>query len=167
MSDNETTTPEVTPATSAPEAPKPASSEGELPTWAREQITAANSEAANFRVQLKEEKKSRKALEDQIAALTTEKSAAVASASEAQSHFDKVVAAVRAEVPNEHVFAFAKTLQGSTDEELSAHAAELKSMFGVNPGPSPAVDRSQGQGSGTKNDPAAEFTKLLHSKLSR
>jgi hypothetical protein len=168
MSDNEST-PEVTPAAEAPAAPKPAAPSNDLPDWAREQISSANSEAATFRVKLKEETKQRKALEDQIAALSTEKSSAASSLSSIQTDFDKLVTDIKAEVPHDHIFSFAKTLQGSSEDELSAHAAELKSMFGISQGPSRAVDRSQGKGSAAeqKTDPAAEFARLLQAQLSR
>lgn len=164
-----TTTPEVQTTTEAPKptAPAVASKSDELPDWARQQITDANNEAAAFRVQLKEAKTARKELEDQVAALASEKAASVGSLSSIQSDFDRLVTAIKAEVPHQHVFAFAKTLQGANEEELAAHATELKNMFGT-PGPSPAVDRFQGQGSGpSKSDPASEFAALLKSQLSK
>jgi septal ring factor EnvC (AmiA/AmiB activator) len=166
MSDNET--PEVTPAP-APEAPKPAAPSNDLPDWAREEISKANQEAATNRVKLREEKKQREALEEQLAALATEKSSAASSLSSVQSDFDKLVTAIRAEVPHDKVFAFAKTLQGSNEDELSAHAAELKSMFGISQGPARAVDRSQGKGSDpdAKVNPAEAFASLIQAQLSR
>lgn len=163
MSDNETTTETTDTTTPTPPAPKPGPKSNELPDWAREQISSANAEAANFRVQLREEQKARKTLEDQVAALTAEKAGQV----EIQSDFDRLVTAIQAEVPHDHIFAFAKTLKGSNAEELSAHAAELKSMFGISTGPQPAVDRSQGHGNPSNSDPAAEFAKLLQSNLTR
>lgn len=164
MSDTET--PNETPQ--APPAPKPAPPKSnELPDWAREQISSANAEAANFRVQLREEQKTRKSLEEQVAALTTEKASAASSQSEVQLDFDKLVTAIKAEVPHDHIFSFAKTLQGSNEEELSAHAAELKSMFGLSNSPQAAVDRSQGHGNPSNSTPAAEFAKLLQANLTR
>jgi chromosome segregation ATPase len=151
------------------ESPKPQASQADstdLPEWARKQISDANSEAANFRVQLKEEKRAAKELRDQLVALSAQQTEVASSQASVQSDFDKLVTAIKAEVPHEHIFSFAKTLQGGSEDELSAHAAELKSMFSSPP--SRAVDRSQGQGSGpTPLDPAAEFAKILQAQLSR
>lgn len=166
MSDNDDTT-EVQSTTEVPKpaAPKPAA-DAELPDWARQQISSANQEAANFRVQLKEERAAKKSLADQVSSLTAEKSAVSSSLSAVQSDFDRLATAIKAEVPNDHVFAFAKTLQGSTEDELSAHAAELKSMFGIKPGSSPAVDRSQGKGTGPgKSSPGDDFVAFMNSHL--
>lgn len=164
MSDTDATTPE------APEAPKPAAPQAtepvELPEWARKQISDANSEAAKYRVQLNAAKTQRQELEDQVIALTSEKSDATSSHASVQSDFDKLVTAIKAEVPHEHIFSFAKTLQGGTEDELSAHAVELKSMFATPT--SRAVDRSQGQGSGQSPiKPADEFEKFFQAQLSR
>jgi ribosomal protein L12E/L44/L45/RPP1/RPP2 len=149
-----------------PAAPAPPAESTDLPEWARKQISDANSEAANFRVQLKEEKRSSKELRDQLVALSAEQSNAASSQASVQSDFDKLVTAIKAEVPHEHIFAFAKTLQGGSEDELSAHAAELKTMFSVPP--SRAVDRSQGQGSGPSQvKPADEFAKILQDQLNR
>lgn len=164
MSDNLDAAPE------APEAPKPqapqAAPQPELPDWAREQISSANQEAAKFRVQLREAKDARKSLEDQIVTLTNEKAEVASSGSSIQFDFDRLVTAIKAEVPHEHIFSFAKTLQGSSEDELSAHAAELKQMFGT---PSNrAVDRSQGQGGAPAPLSAAEeFAQIVQSQLSR
>src|SRR5882757_3939964 len=134
------------PKPAAPVYAAPAAEPAELPEWARKQISDANSEAANFRVQLKAEKQAAKDLRDQMAELTAQHAAEASSQASIQSDFDKLVTAIKAEVPHEHIFSFAKTLQGGSEDELSAHADELKTMFSTPP--SRAVDRSQGQGSG-------------------
>ena len=164
MSDTET--PE-TPETPKPGPPAPAPKSDELPSWARDQISAANQEAANYRVQLREEKAARKGLEEQVTALTGEKAAAVAAQASVQNEFDRLFVTVQADVPRDHIVTFANSLKGGTVEEMSAHAAELKSMFGGTNAPRPAVDRSQGQGGGgpAPNDPAAVFAEMLSAKL--
>src|ERR1700744_1198093 len=144
MSDEPTPTPEPTPVPAPPAPSAPA--EPELPDWARKQISDANTEAAKYRVQLKEAREARKALEDQVVTLTNEKSATATSATSIQSDFDRLVPAIQAEGPHDKIFAFAKTVQSDTEDELKAHAEELKSMFSLNPGPVRAVDRSQGHG---------------------
>lgn len=154
------------PAAPAPAAPKATQPE-ELPDWARKQISDANSEAAKFRVQLNEAKAARTALEDQMAALRSEHADASSTHASIQSDFDRIVTAIKAEVPHEQVFSFAKLLQGSTEDELQSHAAELKSMFGLSSGPARAVDRSQGQGSGPKAPtPGEAFAELIQAQLS-
>lgn len=151
-----------------PAAPAaPATTTNELPDWARKQISDANQDAAKHRVQLKAEKEAREALEEKVATLTSEKSQVESTHTTVQSDFDKLVTAIQAEVPHQHIFAFAKTLNGSTADELTAHANELMQMFGSTAGPSPAVDRSQGLGDGTatNSDPASEFASFLQTQL--
>jgi hypothetical protein len=162
MSDSvEPTTPE------APAAAEP-KTQGELPDWARKQISDANQEAANYRVQLREAQTARQSLEEQVSALAVEKSSAVTASSSIQVDFDKLVTAIQAEVPLDKVFSFAKTLQGSTAEDLASHAAELKEMFGLPTAPERAVDRSQGLGAGEIDaTPASAFSSFLNSQLSR
>ncbi|WP_457171509.1 hypothetical protein [Mycobacteroides abscessus] len=169
MSETVTESPEAT----APEAPKPtppaakASKEDDLPDWARQQISSANQEAANYRVQLREANNALQSAQEQVASLTAEKTQAVNASASIQTDFDKLVTAIKAEVPNDKIFAFAKTLQGTTEDELTAHAAELKSIFGSSLGASPAYDPSQGRGAATSASPADAFAALLNSQLTR
>jgi DNA repair ATPase RecN len=151
-------------APEAPAAPAPQKDEA-LPEWARKQITDANQEAANYRRQLREAQASNSELHEKVSSLTDEKSQ-IASV---QSDFDKLATAVQTLFPETHtqVFTFAKTLQGSTEEELAKHAADLNSMFGISTGPAPATDRSQGQGAPAGSDPATEFAAFLSSQLTR
>lgn len=161
MSDQENT--EQTPPAPAPKPQAPAPKNDELPAWAREQISSANHEAAGYRVQLREEQTARKALEEQLATLKTEHAGSAGKQAETQLHLDRLVAAVNADVPREQVYAFAKTLQGSTPEELAQHADELKGMFGFNRA---AVDFSQGRGGNTGgSDPMAELANTLRNQL--
>lgn len=158
--------PDAAPA--APAAPAPAKTDDALPDWARQKITSANNEAASFRVQLREEQAARKVLEEQVVTLNAASSTSSTALSSVQSDFDKLVTAIQAEVPHQHVFAFAKTLQGANETELAAHAAELKTMFGATSGPAAAVDRFQGHGGGAPaNDPATQFAEMLQSQLTR
>lgn len=165
--------------TDAPETPTPSATPGqepqqaqqssnELPDWAREKISKANNEAANYRVQLRESESARTALETKVADLTAQGTAASSALNERQGDFDRLVTAVQTLFPEKpEIFAFAKTLQGDSEEELKSHAVELKQMFGISTGPSPATDRSQGHGSPSNSDPASEFAALLNQNLSR
>ena len=153
----------------AASTPAPKSDANELPDWARQQISSANAEAASRRVELKAANDARTQLEEQVATLTAEKTEAVNSHTSLQSDFDKLATAVKALVPApEKLFTFAVTLQGDNEEALSAHANSLIKTFGINSGPSPAVDRSQGQGSGAPaNDLGSQFEALMNSQLHR
>lgn len=165
MSDTVTETPET--VDNPTPAPKPGPKSDELPKWARDSLTKANEEAASARVQLREEQAARASLQEQVVTLTTEKTAAQAAASEVQADFDKVVVSINAGVPHDRIFAFAKTLQGSTLDELSAHATELKSIFSFGSDPEPAVDRSQGYGNPTSSGPAEQFADFLKQSLGK
>ncbi|SLG48311.1 hypothetical protein [Mycobacteroides abscessus] len=171
MSETVTESPEAT----APEAPKPTppaaktSKEDDLPDWARQQISSANQEAANYRVQLREANNALQSAQEQVASLTAEKTQAVNASASIQTDFDKLVTAVKALAPEDEkkFFAFAKTLQGGSEDELTAHAVELKSIFGSALGSSPAYDPSQGRGAATSASPADAFAALLNSQLTR
>ncbi|OHT67772.1 hypothetical protein [Mycobacteroides chelonae] len=143
----------------------PQSNDG-LPEWARKQISDANQEAANYRVQLRNTENERNALSEKVASLTSENAQAATSLSIVQSDFDKLATAVDALVPDKRIFAFAKTLQGSTSDELTAHASDLKEMFGSPI--SAAVDRSQGLGNpGAASDPASQFASFVQSQINK
>lgn len=170
MSETVTPTPEAT----NPEAPKPTppaakpSNTDELPEWARQQISSANAEAASNRVQLREANNALKAAQEQVASLTSAQTQAVTASASIQTDFDKLVTAIQADVPNEHVFAFAKTLQGNSAEELAAHADSLKSMFSLSQAASPAYDRSQGQsGDPLSTDVGHAFGAFMNSQLAK
>lgn len=142
----------------------------ELPDWARKQISDANSEAAKRRVELQTARDENRQLHEQVTTLSTKVSEFETVSSAVQTDFDKLVTAVQTLFPEKQaqVFTFAKTLQGSSGEELANHAADLNKMFGISAGPSPAVDRSQGLGTGAPaSDPASEFAALFKSQLGR
>lgn len=163
--ENPTTTDNPTPA---PKPAAPAPKNDDLPDWAREQITKANQEAANNRVKLRQVESERDALAEKVTTLSSEKTQIAGSFTERQGDFDKLVTAVQTLFPDKpQVFSFAKTLQGSNEEELAAHAAELKEMFGLSSSPSPATDRSQGHGGEASREPHSEFAALLNSQLTR
>lgn len=168
MSDNVETpdsTPEATPAPK-PEAPAPKSDD--LPDWARDQITKANQEAATNRVKLRQAEQERDSLAEKITTLSSEKTELSTTYSGVQGDFDKLATAVQTLFPDSKVFAFAKTLQGGNEAELTAHAAELVEMFELSKAPTPATDRSQGHGGEPSgSDPASQFAALINANLTR
>lgn len=123
----------------------------ELPDWAREAINKANSEAAKYRTEKNSAVEAAKAevtdsftskikeLEAQI----EEKSGEV---SQANLNVERVKAAIKVGISTDKLESFAELLHGSTQEELVAHAEQLKDLFTVANGASKATDRSQGSG---------------------
>ncbi|AEJ91914.1 scaffolding protein [Mycobacterium phage PattyP] len=161
-------TPEpAAPAAPAPAAPAPKSED--LPDWARDKLSKANTEAANYRVQLRTVETERDSLAEKLATLEAQAAQAATSASEKQHDFDRLVTAVQALTPDPTpLFTFANTLQGDSEEALKTHAESLKTLFGLKNGPVAAVDRSQGLGTeAPSNDPAVAFTALMKSQLQK
>lgn len=160
----------ATPETSAPAADSTSqngdkSAINALPDWAQKQISDANAEAAKFRVQKNDALAENKSLTDQITALTNDKASLQEQLDTTGTDVLKFKAAITAGVPGEHVERFSALLQGSTPEELTAHAAALKTMFGMTQTSAPAQDPSQGFSGGVADDPAAAFGALLKSHI--
>lgn len=118
----------------------------DAPEWARNAISKANNEAADFRVKLRTKTEEHTAALAQLEALTGDKSAAEARAEAAEKELLRYQTAVEANVPGEQVTQFAGLLQGNTADELKAHATQLLAMFGPQGKRVPATDKSQGQG---------------------
>lgn len=120
----------------------------EIPEWARKKITEANNEAARYRtekntIEAETTAKLKAEFDAQFKALSDEKSAILAERDANALNYNKLSVALAAGVPGETAVKFAGLLQGSNDEELKAHAEELKSMFG-GPVKVPAIDPSHG-----------------------
>lgn len=145
-----------------------------LPEWGRRAISDANAEAAKYRLKAQtaadEAKAETKAEYDkQLQALATEKTAIAAERDNAVTGLTKLKVAIAAEVPGEQAVVFADLLKGSTEDELKAHAAELKNMFGTPAGRQRATDKSQGAGgnaSGVRT-PAELFADMVQSNLKK
>ena len=140
-----------------------------LPEWAREKLTKANNAAAKYRVQAKEaaEKAQFEAEEKysaQIKELTDAKAAVAAELETARLESLKLRTALSVGIPGESAAEFAALLQGTTEDELSAHAQKVKGLLGVATKPERPVDPSQGAGSDVplNGDPVL---KMLSSKL--
>jgi len=122
-----------------------------LPEWARNEIAEARQEAARFRVQkneaVNEAKESVKTqFESQIADLQNKLGATEDELSSKNVELLKLHAAIEADIPTKYLAKFASLLKGSTVEELTAHAQEVKGLFGNTESPVRAVDPSQGSG---------------------
>jgi len=146
----------------------------ELPEWGRRAIAEANAEAAKYRVKAQtaadEAKAAAKVEYDaQLQALAQEKTSVITERDNAVTGLTKLKVAIAADVPGEQAVAFADLLKGSTEDELNAHAKQLKEMFGTPAGRQRATDRTQsagGNASGVKT-PAELFADMVQSNLKK
>lgn len=156
--------------TETPQAPAEQSQE-QLPDWARKAISEANTEAASYRQKAKTAADEAKAevtaqFDEQIKALSGEKSAVTAERDTAASNYNKLVAALGAGVPGETAVEFAALLQGNSLDEYKEHAEKLKGMFGAGGRVKP-VDPSHGF-NGTSTTTAEDaLAQLFKSNLSK
>jgi hypothetical protein len=149
----------------------PAQTTEQLPEWARKAISEANGEAASYRQKAKtaaEEAKAAVAAEydEQIKALSGEKTAITAERDSAATNYTKLMVALQAGVPGETAVEFAGLLQGSNEDEFKAHAEKLKGMFGAG-GRVKAVDPSHGLNGTSSQSPDEVFAALFQSNLSK
>lgn len=165
MSDNENVQPTNTDDGSKNTVNNSVQSQQELPEWARNEIKTANSEAAKYRVranniEAETTEKLTSQFNDQLKAVTEEKSAIATERDGYATKLLKVKVALNADIPGGSAFEFAELLQGSTEEELVEHANKLKSMFGTG-ARTPAVDHTQGFSNSNSQNPAQDFMNLL------
>lgn len=141
----------------------------ELPEWGRKAISEANAEAAKARVKANQAAEAAKAevtasFNDQIKALSDEKSAVVAERDTATTDYTRLVAALEAGVPGDTAVEFAALLKGSNKEEYKAHADKLKGMFGTGKSQK-AVDHTAGFNGKSEVKPEDAFAALFQSKM--
>lgn len=158
-------------ATENAPAPVTEQNQEQLPEWARKAISEANSEAAAYRQKAKTAADQVKAevaaaYDEQIKALSGEKSAITAERDSAASNYTKLTVALQAGVPGETAVEFAGLLQGSNADEYKAHAEKLKGMFGAG-GRVRAVDPSHGLNGSSAQTPDEVFASLFQSNLSK
>lgn len=146
----------------------------DLPEWGRRAISEANAEAAKYRLKAQtaadEAKAATKAEYDkQLQALASEKTSIAGERDKAVTELTKLQVAITADVPGEQAVAFADLLKGSTQEELKAHAEQLKTMFGTPAGKQRATDKSQGAGGGASGvkTPDQLFADMVQGKITR
>lgn len=123
----------------------------ELPDWARDQITKANSEAAKYRSEKNDLATALKQAKEEASGYTTkvteleEQLAASRAEVQALSQGEmRLRAALNVGIDNDKLDDFAALLKGDTAEEVAAHAEKLKALFGSDPAPARATDPSQG-----------------------
>lgn len=119
----------------------------DLPEWAREAISTANGEAAKFRVERNAARDELTKVQADLASLQEKHKEATSKVAEAETAFLKYTVAVESGVPGEKAAEFAALLQGSTKDEVAAHATQLKTLFNTpTMAGQKAIDPSQGQG---------------------
>lgn len=144
----------------------------ELPEWGRRAISEANAEAAKYRLKAQTAAdeavaKTKAEYDAQIKALAEEKTSIAGERDKAVTGLTKLQVAIAAKVPGEQAVDFAELLQGSTKEELAAHAEKLRSMFGTGAS-ARATDPSQGLGGGgSVKSPDALFAAMVQKNLSK
>lgn len=121
-----------------------------LPPWARDKLTTANRQAAEYRVKARDARTSAetavKAEHDAVVKQWNDKyESANNDLALVRNEFDRFKAAVAAGVPGESIATFADLLKGQTPDELKAHAAELLKMFKFESKDQVATDASQGR----------------------
>jgi len=139
--------------TKVTDGPQEPAKQDALPDWARKQISEANAEAAKYRnerntIEADTTAKLKAEFDAQLKTLSDEKSAITAERDTTALSYTKLGVALAAGVPGETAVKFAGLLQGSNEDELKAHAEELKSMFG-GPVKIAAIDPSHGAGGGS------------------
>lgn len=149
----------------------PAQTQEQLPDWARKAISDANNEAASYRQKAKTAADEAKAevsalFDEQIKALSGEKTAITAERDTAATNYNKLVAALGAGVPGETAVEFAALLQGNTLDEMKEHAEKLKGMFGAGARVK-AVDPSHGFNGTANASPEEALAQLFKSNLSK
>lgn len=148
MSDT-TSTPEGTPADSAPEATPPAE------TFSLEYVQQLRGEAAKYRNEKKSAVEAAKTetAQEWEGKLNTEKS----KYAELQSKYDaksvemaKLLAAIELEVPSDKLLSFADLIKGDDEDSIKASAKSVLDLVGgFAEKPDPATDPTQGKGGGT------------------
>lgn len=126
----------------------------EIPQWVREKLEKANNEAAKYRVKAKEAAEQARAelaseFEAKLAEVSDAKAAAVAELEKVRLEHMRLKAALAVGIPGESAAEFADLLKGSTEEEITAHAEKVKSLFGLTEKTERAIDPTQGLEGGT------------------
>lgn len=130
--------------------------QGDLPQWARDQITKANNEAAKYRTEKNDAVEAAKAeLTESFQTKIQELEAQVAEKSGeeavARTEVEKLKAAIDAGIKSDKIVSFADLLKGDSPDELRSHADQLKELFSTDDQQketkNSATDPTQGQGS--------------------
>lgn len=118
------------------DAPKEGKPEDDLPEWAREKLTKANAEAANYRVKLRaaedrlKDVKTPEQVEELMNQLRAEREEEDTKQAEAARALLIENVALKFKLPEE----LSELLQGGTREELEAHAKKLQKFAPVEEG---------------------------------
>lgn len=161
----------VAPATTAAVTPavQTIATVDQLPEFAKSMISDLRNEAAKYRTAKGEAVEAAKtevssAFDAKLAESNTAHEATKAELNKASLNLARLKAAVAAEVPTGKLIEFASLLQGSNDEELKAHATQVKGLLGI--ASTSAVDPSVGQ-SGNGAAEGDDFSQYVLSMLNK
>lgn len=165
--DASTTTTETT-----PKVTEPAKSDDVPADVLRKLLDEARNEAAENRVKGKKKVEETKAevtqqFEAKLAEANSAHEATKVKLAESQLTVEKLTVAIKAGFEKDDILEVADLLKGSTNEELTAHAARLKGLFGTKGETPPAVDPTAGAGNSGDNIPlnGDPLMRALTSKL--
>lgn len=159
---------EITTGTGSDQGAPPASNNvAELPEWARNKLTAANNEAAGYRIKARDTGAELDTVKGTVQSLTGERDTAKAEAAVHELELMKLRTALSVGVPGEQAADFAELLKGNTPDEIQASAEKAKALIGSGNRRPSATDPSQGRGGSTPTDPANAFHKFVVGQLSR
>lgn len=127
----------------------------DLPQWAQDELKSVRDEAAKYRTEKASAVEAAKAEAEsswqaKVEELETALAEKESSVTETRTEVTKLKAALGAGIEGDKVLSFASLLKGESEEELKAHADEVKQLFAASepatPATTPAVDPSQGSG---------------------
>lgn len=125
--------------------------QGDLPEWARKQISDANAEAAKYRTEKRDAVEAAKreveeSYEAKVKDLEDSLAAQKDQTIEAQRAVDRLKVALEAGIASDKVTRFAELLDGESEDEMRSKAEELKELFEpVKAASQRAVDTTQGR----------------------
>ncbi|GAB4584409.1 hypothetical protein [Nocardia sp. IFM 10818] len=149
MPETQAASTDTTPATTSQEPV--AQTVDSLPEWVREKLTKANNEAAKYRNEKNDAVSTAKAeavteYEAKLAAEAEKYSVLEQQLSDKALELVKLHAALNADIPGPSAIEFASLLQGSTEDEITAHAKTVKALFGKTETKDRPTDPTQGSG---------------------
>lgn len=139
------------PTPQQPEAVAPAKTEEVPADVLRKLLDEARSEAAENRVKGKEKVKETETkltteFESKLAEANTAHDATKVKLAEESLKVQKLTVAIKAGFEKDDILEVADLLKGATEDELTAHAARLKGLFGKKDKNDPPVDPTAGAG---------------------
>ncbi|CAM4098803.1 hypothetical protein NONI108955_08905 [Nocardia ninae] len=143
--------------------------QADVPDWVKKELADVRAEAARYRIEKNDALNTaltaaQAAVAEQLNTANAEKQAAADQAAAASIDLLRLRTALAAGVPGERAEQFASLLQGSTAEELQAHAETVKTLLG-SPVSASATDPTQGMGGASVESAADVFGAILRNNI--